>query len=93
MRKVPLSVGGFARISQKTLSKHRVNRTLTSRPTPTLDLYSYDVTELARSGMGGFLIGHTDEYARMVDVLCGSENRNVLLVGEEGTGKKRLYIT
>lgn len=89
-RWIPSVVGGFARTHRATIAKHRVNRTLTSRPTPTLDAFAYDVTELARAGVGGFLIGHKDEYTRMVDVLCGSENRNVLLVGEEGTGKETI---
>lgn len=86
---VPSSVSGFAQ-AQSRVQSHRVNRTLTSRPTPTLDEFSEDVTEQARMGLGGFLIGHDDEYRRMVDMLSGSTNRNVLLVGEQGVGKETL---
>ncbi len=86
---VPASLGGFAQAQSRTKS-HRVNRTLTSRPTPTLDDFSEDITELVRSGLGGFLIGHDDEYHRMIDMLSGSANRNVLLVGEQGVGKETL---
>lgn len=89
-RRIPALLGGFARAHGGFPAKHRVNRTLTSRPTPVLDMFSYDATELARGGLGGFLIGHADEYARMVDIVCGSQNRNVLLVGEEGTGKETI---
>ncbi|MCL5012264.1 MAG: ATP-dependent Clp protease ATP-binding subunit [Patescibacteria group bacterium] len=88
-RIVPSVTGGFALVQARTKS-HRINRTLTSRPTPTLDLFSQDITEAARLGYGGFLIGHEDVYVRMIDILSGSANRNVLLVGEAGTGKETL---
>ncbi|MFA7201406.1 MAG: ATP-dependent Clp protease ATP-binding subunit [Candidatus Paceibacterota bacterium] len=86
---IPASLSGFAQ-AQSRVHAHRVNRTLTSRPTPTLDEFSEDITEYARMGLEGFLIGHEDEYRRMVDMLSGSTNRNVLLVGEQGVGKESL---
>ncbi len=88
-RRLPAVTGGFA----KTLSRiktYRVNRTLTSRPTPYLDRVSGDVTDIVRSGRGGFLIGHDTEYRQLVDALSISGQRNVLLVGEAGVGKEAL---
>src|SRR3989344_3613232 len=82
-------LGGFAMRHAQTRA-HRVNRSFTSRPTPTLDMYATDVTDYVRDGYGGFLIGHEEEYDRMVDVLSRPGERNVLLVGESGVGKEAL---
>jgi len=87
---IPAQLSGFA-LSFSRAKSHRVNRSLTSRPTPVLDQYAQDLTDQARLGRAGFLIGHKDEYARMIDVLSRpGEGRNVLLVGESGVGKESL---
>ena len=71
--------------------RHRVmNRAWTSRPTPTLDRYSTDLTDLAREGELGFLVGHSAEYERLVEALGRPFNPNVLLVGDPGVGKDAL---
>lgn len=84
--KLPLSSGGFA-LKLFGVKPHRVNRTFTSRPTPNLDKFSKDLTDLARLGAEGFLIGHQEEYEQLVDILCRSEKRNALLIGDPGVGK------
>ena len=86
---IPRAIGGFA--LKMTRSKtHKVNRSLTSRPTPILDRFSRDITDLAQRGFVGFLIGHDQEYDQMVDILSRGTKRNVILVGEPGVGKNTL---
>ncbi len=72
--------------------RHRVmNRAWTARPTPTLDRYSADLTDLARAiGAGAILIGHKSEYDALLDVLSRPGNANALLVGEPGAGKSAI---
>ena len=85
----PSALGGFGSHPRKI--RHRViNRAWTSRPTPTLDAYGEDITDLARIGLVGFMIGHEAEYERVVDVLAKGNNPNVLLVGDPGVGKHTL---
>ena len=87
--RTPKILGGFAQRPYKI--RHRVmNRAWTSRPTPTLDNYGFDITDLARAGRTGFLIGHKEEYARMIDILSRPTKPNALLVGEPGTGKETI---
>jgi len=64
-----------------------MNRAWTARPTPFLDRLSVDLTEQARGGRLGFLIGHDKEYDRLVDVLSRLEKPSALLVGDPGVGK------
>src|SRR3989344_5312212 len=87
---LPASVGGFS-LGSHQLMRHRImNRAWTSRPTPTLDKYSLDFTDLARSGQIGFLIGHNSEYEHLATTLARPINPNVLLVGESGIGKEAM---
>ncbi|HEY4497042.1 MAG TPA: ATP-dependent Clp protease ATP-binding subunit [Candidatus Paceibacterota bacterium] len=82
---LPKTVGGFARRHMR----HRVmNRAWTSRPTPNLDRFSADLTDVARSGGLGFMIGHEDEYNRLLNILTRPVKPNALLVGEPGIGKE-----
>ena len=68
--------------------RHRVvNRSWTSRATPFLDSVSEDLTDLARSGSLGFLVGHEKEYEHLVDIISRPGNPNALLVGDPGSGK------
>ncbi len=67
-----------------------MNRAWTSRPTYALDRVSTDLTDLAREGTVGFLIGHELEYKRLVETLSRPINPNALLVGEVGIGKETL---
>lgn len=88
-KKFPTSLGGFA--GSPYVLKHKViNRAWTARPTPTLDRFGVDFTDMARAGLTGFLIGHEKEYERMLDLLSRPNKPNVILVGEAGSGKEAL---
>jgi ATP-dependent Clp protease ATP-binding subunit ClpC len=72
---------------------HKImNRAWTSRPTPTLDRFSSDLTDMARKGAVGFIVGHEEDYKHMVSTLSRPINPNVLLVGREGIGKETLVM-
>lgn len=89
LKKLPATLGGFGHRPYRL--RHRVmNRAWTARPTPTLDQYGEDLTDLARLERIGFLIGHKKEYDRLLDGLARPEQPNVLLVGEPGIGKSTL---
>lgn len=86
---LPKSLSGFTR--KFSSKRHRVmNRAWTAKPTPYLDSISIDLTDLARRERIGFLIGHKNEYQRMVDILSRHDKNNVLLVGELGIGKETM---
>ncbi|MDP3956837.1 MAG: ATP-dependent Clp protease ATP-binding subunit [bacterium] len=71
--------------------RHRVmNRAWTAKPTPVLDAFSEDLTDLARTGEVGFLAGHEREYERLLDVLARPEKPLALLVGDPGVGKSSI---
>lgn len=87
MKTIPATLGGFAQRG----GRHRImNRAWTARTTPTLDMFSDDLTDLAREQRVGFLIGHQQEYGTMVNVLSRAAKQNVLLVGEPGSGKETI---
>lgn len=90
LRKLPSLLSGFRFELESDLRRRVLNRAWTSRPTPTLDRYSTDFTDLARRGSVGFLIGHEEEYQRLVDTLRRPVNPNALLVGEAGIGKETI---
>jgi ATP-dependent Clp protease ATP-binding subunit ClpC len=87
---IPSVLGGFMPEGRRVV-KHRImNRAWTSRPTPALDRYGVDLTDLARGGEAGFLIGHDAEYERLLETLARPTNPNALLVGEAGIGKETI---
>lgn len=87
--RLPNTLGGFVLNAPRV--RHRImNRAWTSRPTPTLDSYSTDLTDLAREGQAGFLVGHAEEFDRLVQTLARPVNPNALLVGEAGIGKETI---
>ncbi|MCR5488133.1 MAG: ATP-dependent Clp protease ATP-binding subunit [Lachnospiraceae bacterium] len=55
--------------------------------TPMLDMYSRDLTELARQGELDPVIGRMDEITRVVQILSRRKKNNPCLVGEPGVGK------
>ena len=89
IKRLPATLGGFMRRPFYT-RRREVNRAWTSRPTPTLDKFALDLTESARSGKVGFLIGHKEEYHRLADILSRPVKPAVLLVGEPGVGKETI---
>ncbi len=83
------ALAGFAGRAYKV--RHRaMNRAWTAKPTPFLDRFSRDLTDLARSGGLGLMIGHGREYQRLADVLARPGNPNALLVGDVGAGKETI---
>jgi len=89
LKRIPASLGGF--VSNPYKIRHRfMNRAWTARPTPTLDRYGIDFTDLARAERVGFLVGHQNEYDRLADVLSRQSKPNALLVGEPSSGKETL---
>ena len=68
--------------------RHRImNRAWTARPTPVLDRFSEDLTDAARGGSIGFMLGHEREYDQLIDVLSRPGSPNAVLVGEPSSGK------
>ncbi|PIR87300.1 MAG: hypothetical protein COU11_00940 [Candidatus Harrisonbacteria bacterium CG10_big_fil_rev_8_21_14_0_10_49_15] len=71
--------------------RHRVmNRAWTARPTPLLDKYSTDFTDLSRLGYGVLLVGHEQEYQRLENVMSRPGSARALLVGDPGSGKNSI---
>lgn len=89
LRRLPAVLGGFAHRT-RTLRKRSMNRAWTARPTPTLDQYGSDLTDLARAEQVGFLIGHEKEFEHLLQVLARPGKPNALLVGEPGIGKSAM---
>lgn len=89
VRFLPRLVGGFAH--EPRFLRHRVmNRAWTAKPTPTLDKFSTDLTDLARGRAIGLLIGHEKEYEYLIQVISRPGKPNALLVGEAGVGKSTI---
>jgi ATP-dependent Clp protease ATP-binding subunit ClpA len=88
--RTPRALGGFIFETHRTIRHRVMNRAWTARPTPTLDRYSDDLTDLARESQIGFLIGHAEEYEKIVTTLARPTNPNALLVGEAGIGKEAI---
>ena len=86
----PGLLSAFVPESQRRIRHRIMNRAWTSRPTPLLDRYSTDFTDLARNNQIGFLIGHEAEYERLVETLSRPTNPNAMLVGEAGIGKEAI---
>jgi ATP-dependent Clp protease ATP-binding subunit ClpC len=81
----PLSI-----FQTKFAKKTLLNPALTSQATNILDSYSLDLTYLANKESAGFLIGHQEELEKLINHL--RQRNNVLLVGEEGTGKETIIM-
>jgi ATP-dependent Clp protease ATP-binding subunit ClpC len=88
--RLPSMLGGFILGSHHRVRHRIMNRAWTSRPTPLLDRFGVDFTDLARDGQIGFLIGHSEEYKELIETLARPTDPNALLVGEPGIGKEAL---
>ncbi|HXF44262.1 MAG TPA: AAA family ATPase, partial [Candidatus Paceibacterota bacterium] len=86
LSRLPSALGGFAH-RPRFLRKRVMNRAWTARPTPLLDQFSEDLTNLAREEKIGFLIGHEKEFNEILSVISRPGKPNVLLIGEPGVGK------
>lgn len=89
-RRLPETISAVVRGGERGLRRRVVNRAWTSRPTPTLDRFSSDLTSAARQYRIGFLVGHETEYRRLVQALSRPTKPNALLVGEPGIGKETI---
>lgn len=89
LKGLPSALGGFV-ARPRVIKKRLMNRAWTARPTPTLDQFSIDLTDLARVGRAGFLIGHEKEFEAMLQTTSRPGKPNALLVGEPGSGKSAI---
>ncbi|OGY58303.1 MAG: hypothetical protein A3H67_01370 [Candidatus Buchananbacteria bacterium RIFCSPLOWO2_02_FULL_46_11b] len=60
---------------------------LSGNITPTLSLYSRDLTQAAREGKIDPVVGREEEIERVIQVLCRRTKNNPVLVGKAGVGK------
>ncbi|MFA6097601.1 MAG: ATP-dependent Clp protease ATP-binding subunit [Candidatus Paceibacterota bacterium] len=68
--------------------KHVVmNRAWTSRVTPELDKFSYDLTDHARVGLIGYVVDRDKELDNLMRILERTSQNNALLIGEQGCGR------
>ena len=67
--------------------KRNMNKSWTARPTPVLDKFSQDLTDLAKLGFLTSAKVRNKEVEEAVQALSRSESNNVILVGEAGVGK------
>ena len=87
LRSLPGTLGEFISFARPYKVRHRVmNRAWTARPTPFLDQFSVDLTDYALTESIGFLVGHKQEYERLLNTVSRQGRPNVLLVGEPGVG-------
>jgi ATP-dependent Clp protease ATP-binding subunit ClpA len=70
---------------QKKKDKKKKNKEDKSRQY--LSLYCRDLTDKARKGELGKVIGREREFARLVEILCRHQKNNPCLIGEPGVGK------
>ncbi len=72
------------------ITSERRNRTAEQQKrskTPTLDHFSRDLTEMARTGELDPIIGRDAETERVIQILCRRTKNNPCLIGEAGVGK------
>jgi len=67
--------------------QRNLNKTWTARPTPVLDRFSQNLTDLARVGLLTSARVREREVEEAVRALSRSEQNSVILVGEPGVGK------
>jgi ATP-dependent Clp protease ATP-binding subunit ClpA len=68
-----------------------MNRAWTSRPTPTLDKFGIDLhRSRARSAPVGFLVGHAEEYERLVERSCATGRIRTHARRRGGIGKETI---
>lgn len=70
-----------------------MNRAWTALPTPFLDQFSKDITSTASSGLLDGTMVREAEVERALEILGGTQQNSVLLVGEPGSGKTSVLET
>jgi ATP-dependent Clp protease ATP-binding subunit ClpC len=74
----------------RTRPKGYMNRAWTALPTPFLDQYSLDITQLAAQGKVAVAEIRQKEMDSILQILGQTQHNSVLLVGEPGVGKQTL---
>lgn len=70
----------------RTRPKGYMNRAWTALPTPTLDQYSRDITQMAQYGAYASMQVRKQECQTALDLLGSSTGQSVVIVGEPGAG-------
>ncbi|MGB9726493.1 MAG: AAA family ATPase [Minisyncoccia bacterium] len=85
-------ISGLSELKRTPFKSKRinVNRALTSRPTPILDKYALDFTQLAEDYKIGIMVGHEEEYEILLNLLSRPDKRNILMIGPSGAGKETI---
>ncbi|WML36295.1 ATP-dependent Clp protease ATP-binding subunit [Clostridium sp. OS1-26] len=58
-----------------------------NEPTPTLDQFGRDLTEMAKEGKLDPVVGREKETQRVLEILCRRSKNNPCLIGDPGVGK------
>ena len=95
VRKTVLWVNSWAnarvRLDHPRKISHSVmNKAWTARVTPELDSFTYDLTDMARSGMMGNIVNREKELDNLMRILERTSKNNALLIGEEGSGRSTI---
>lgn len=80
------AMGASAEIYREEASRRRMEDE-SGDPTPTLDQYARDLTELAAEGRLDPIIGRQEEISRVIQILSRRGKNNPCLIGEPGVGK------
>lgn len=75
---------------RKKIKHNYMNRAWTAKPTQFLDQFSTDLTDLARAGQIGGLVGHQREVKSLLNILTQKTSNNALLVGKPGSGRNTI---
>lgn len=76
---------------KRVVVKHKImNRAWTARPTPTLDHFSYDITDYVMAGLVQPIVDRESEIHQVMRVLERNNKNNALLVGESGSGRRSI---
>ncbi len=67
--------------------QHPIVKKQNTPPTPNLNKYGRDLSDLARNGKIDLVIGRNNEIERVVQILLRRTKNNPVLVGEPGVGK------
>ncbi len=67
--------------------KTKERKTAIKSPTPTLDLFSRDISKMANDGNLDPVVGRNVEIERLVQILSRRKKNNPVLIGEPGVGK------
>ncbi len=85
--KNPQDVDPEEELEEALTTQTDFNKKPVKSDTPTLEEYSRDLTELARSCTLDPVIGREDEIERLVQILARRTKNNPVLIGEPGVGK------